>query len=118
MRILLEPGNPHDFSSDELDEIVAAMEAEDPEVEVQIALRNERGYGVTLAEVVHVFVENKDVILPTAGALAGLVKWLAKRWKDGNRRPKSVLIYGPRGEPLKAVRVDASSGEVSEDGVP
>src|SRR4051794_15205091 len=117
MAVVIEPGNPHDFTQDELEELGAELREAEPDLDVQFAVREERGYGVGLIEVLHVFVENKDLILAGGGALAALVRWLKKRWEK-DRRPRSVIFYGPDGEPVKNILVDAPDGDPVEESLP
>jgi len=112
--LIVEPGNPHDLTEEEERELLAAASDAAPDDVVRVVRRPEEGYGVTLQEVLHVFVENLDLATAGAGALAGLVKWLRARWKkDG--RTRVVLIYGPDGRPLKTIRIAEPDGDPVEE---
>jgi hypothetical protein len=112
-RLIVEPGNPYDLTDDEERELLAAMRESAPNDDVRVVRRPEQGYGVTLHEVVHVFVENPELVPVGAGALAGLVRWLRARWrKDG--RIRVVPIYGPDGRALKTIRIEGPHGDPIE----
>ena len=95
--------------------------AADPEVAVEVVMPEERGYGVTLHEVLRIWTEVKEsenAIFQTVVGVKLAVEWMRKRWqKDsddhpGQRpRPRSVLIYGPNGEPLERVQIDLPAGQ-------
>lgn len=111
--VIVEPGNPHDLTEDEERELLAVMKEADPDVDVRVVRRPEEGYGGPLTEVVHVFVENPQLLGIGAGALGGLYAWLRKRFrKDG--RPRFVPIYGGDGRVLKTVRIEGPNGDPVE----
>ncbi len=116
--LLLEPGNPYDFTDEELEELTAAVRDEVPDLEVAVASREEEGYGVTLVEVLHVFVEHKEEISLTAGAVGAVIRWMRRRWERDKRRQRAVLIWDSRGEPLKTVKIDVPDGEPVEEDPP
>jgi hypothetical protein len=124
---VLEPGNPFDFTRDELDAIAAEIGEQIPNVDVSIKLRDERGYGVSLVEVMRISTEVADAVKATAeaaGVIALIVAWMRSRWNkdrkdhpDGRPRPRSVVLYGPNGEILRSVQIDAPDGApVEEEG--
>lgn len=116
--LLIEPGNPFDFTDEELDELIAAIQNDAPDRRVEVAVREEVGYGVTLIEVLHVFVEHKEEISLTAGAVGAVIRWMKRRWERDKGRQRTVLIWGPRGEPLKSVKIDDPDGEPVEENPP
>ncbi len=116
--LLLEPGNPFDFTDQELEELIAAVRNDVPDLKVDVAVREEVGYGVTLIEVLHVFVEHKEEISLTAGAVGAVIRWMKRRWERDKGRQRAVLIWGPRGEPLKSVKIDDPDGEPVEEDPP
>lgn len=112
-RVIIEPGNPHDLTDAEERELIAAISEAAPDVEVRVVRRPEEGYGVTLNEVVHVFVENPELATVGAGALVGLFRWLRERFrKDGRHR--IVPIYGADGRILRTVRIEGPDGDPVE----
>lgn len=123
---LIEPGNPYDFSPDELDELRRELASEG--VSVAIARRPERGYGVTFVEVLHVWDLATDVVgdvTTIVGPVAVVLRrWLRRRAQrkreqhpDAKPRPTVVNLFGPDGRVLKKIVVDdADSDPRFEDG--
>jgi hypothetical protein len=123
-QVVLEPGNPHDFTQNELDELSKLLQGKHG-VDVRTVFRPERGYGVTFHEVIHVFVNVSEAATSIAGGVAVLktvVTWAQNRWrKDRDQdprskpRPRDVMLYDGRGKPLKRVTIDSPSGEPTEE---
>jgi hypothetical protein len=124
MEIVLEPGNPHDFSQVELSELANQL-TDLHGFPTRVGIREERGYGVTFHEVMHVWV---DVVEATAGTgatavlLKSIVDWARRRWKkdkadhpNSHPRPRSVILYDAKGHPIKIVRIDVPDGEPVEE---
>lgn len=115
--ILVKPGNPHDFSSEELDDLRQHLAREAPEADVVVESRDERGYGVTLYEVVQVIADVRG-----AGGdyvIAAVILWMRRRWKrdkeQGKRpRPRSIIILDPEGNRLRSYDIDEPEGEAVE----
>lgn len=115
-KVIIELSNPYDLSASEEQDMLRALAEVAPEAEVHVARRPEEGYGVGLEAIFHVFVENPELATTAFGAIACLVRWLRRRSRDDSRR-RTVTIYGPDGEPLKSVRIDAS-GDTTEEPPP
>ncbi len=111
-QLIIEPNTPYDLSAAEEQEMRAALREAASAEDVQIVRRREEGYGVGLEEVLHVFVENRELATAAFGAISALVGWLRQRSRIDARR-RTVLIYGPDGEPIKTVEIDAE-GESTE----
>jgi hypothetical protein len=109
--VLIRPGNARDFEEQELDALVQAILERDPDLEVRLEQREQRGYAVTWWEVVNF------LLTETAGhvidaVLAAAIVWGRDRLKkardrDPDRKPRPIwhIIYGPDGEVLKSVKV-------------
>jgi hypothetical protein len=121
--VILDPGNPLDFSESDLNELAGRLKAQH-EAEVEIVPRPERGYGVTFHEVMNIWVNVTGIAGGTATGVAilrSVAKWARERWhKDrdehpGSRpRPRSVTLYGPDGRAIKTIEIDEPSGEPIE----
>lgn len=122
---LIEPGNPYDFSPDELDELRRELASEG--VSVAIARRPERGYGVTFVEVLHVWNLVTDVVgdvTTMVGPVAVVCRYLRRRAQrereqhpDAKPRPRVVTLLGPDGRVVKRIVLDdADSDPRFEDG--
>ncbi len=115
--IVLDPGNPHDFTDGDLESLRDEL-AQELDTSVAIDRREERGQGVTFIEILHVWMEIGEVA--STGLLATrLATWLlsrrSKEAEDTDRpRPRSANIYGPTGEILKTVRVEADEPVISD----
>lgn len=108
--LTIEPANPFDLTDDDAQELRDLLVAADQETEVRIARRREEGYGVSAEEILRVFVEHPELAAPTVATIKALFSWLKKRLaRDGRKR--TVIIYGPDGDPLKAYEVDDASAE-------
>ncbi len=114
---LLQPGNPHDFTRDELEDLELLVRTRVPGTDVRLQDKDEQGYGVTLYEVIQVVADVRgaggDIVL---GAVA---MWLRQRWKRdkaaGRRpRPRSVVLLDSNGEKLGAIDIDEPDGEPRE----
>lgn len=109
-----------------IDRLEAAREAYEPlaralEEEgysVRFAETPQTGYGVTWWEVCDLLIDETerhgiDVLL--TALTAAFVAWAGKRMKspEGGRAaaPKSAMIYGPHGKPLRKVEVADSEGK-------
>jgi hypothetical protein len=57
--VLLEPGNPRDITQEDLEPLKARLE-DSSELQVRIAYHPPRGAGVTLDEVLHVWLPSAD----------------------------------------------------------
>jgi hypothetical protein len=122
---VLEPGNPYDFSQEELGALAAEITERIPAADISVKFRNERGYGVSLVEVIRVWTDIADAVKAAAeaGAVIALaVGWMRSRWRkdrddhpDEPPRPRSVMLYGPGGEVLRSVRIDAPDGAPMEE---
>lgn len=127
-RLILEPGNPHDLDRATLDDLAAELRGVSPEYAVDVFVGEERGYGVTLSEVLRIYMEAGDVAGNTAALLApffAAAEWARRRWHrdlkdapDQNPRPRAVTLYGPDGEALRSVKIDLPDGEIEDDDSP
>jgi hypothetical protein len=114
--LLIEPGNPHDFTPAELEELRSEVEDEFDTVRVAIARRPERGYGVSFHEVLAVWdvvTEAADDVMTVAGPISLIVGWMRRRAQrererhPGARpRPRTVPLIGPDGKVLKRIVID------------
>jgi hypothetical protein len=71
------------------------------------------GYGVTFWEVVNVWI-----LAPISGALILEITKLSIKWarnrfsqKGKEKRPKYIVIYGPKGDPLKNILLKNATDE-------
>jgi hypothetical protein len=115
MKIGIEPGNPHDFTRAELNEVAELVRAEQPDADVHICVRPERGYGVTDYEVLKLVIEAAGVTVGGLALVQKVIEWCAKRWKNdleatGRPRRRSVMIYDANGRPVKHVRIQEPDG--------
>lgn len=125
MKVMLEPGNPFDFDDDELDELADQIRRLEPGDIVNVAKRPEHGYGVTLIEVLNLYLEISGAagtVWGTIKAVRKSVEWLQQRWRkdskdnpDERPRPRSLLVYDENGKLIGSVRIDEPNGEAVED---
>ncbi len=120
--IIVRSSNPYDLSVEELETLAEALRASDQDLDVEVQVLPERGYGVTPYEVIE--------IVSTVGGAAGAVQlvasavaWAQRRWKrqkaehpERAPRPKAVkYIYAGDGQVLRSVTIDGTTGEATED---
>jgi hypothetical protein len=113
-QILLEPGNPLDLRDEKLAPLITALRDLDSSYEVRLGYNDQRGYGVTWWEVLHIWIPWTAIGGAAAKKIVELaIDWAHHRMKgdEPNNRPRSVSIYGPDGQILKQVRVDSSGQE-------
>lgn len=115
--ILLEPGNPLSLRREKLQHVIDAIESCDPSYHVHLAYNDQRGYGVTWWEVLHVWVPWTTIGTAAAKKLVEiLIDWARHKLAgaEENKRPRSVTIYGPDGKILTRIEVDSKSEEKIE----
>jgi hypothetical protein len=114
--IVLDPGNPYDFTDGGLEWLRDEL-AQELGTSVVIDRRDERGEGVTFIEVLHVWMEIGEVA--STGLLATrLGAWLLARRRaeaesTDQPRPRSADLYGPNGELLKTIRVEGDEPAIA-----
>jgi hypothetical protein len=111
--IIIEPGNPFEFDPSDFDDLRHDLE-EETGISTRAAFREEEGYGVSMHEVIWVWVPHA---VSAANALRILIEWGRTRWKrekeahpEAPPRPRSIIILGPDGRPLKSVVVRSDVG--------
>jgi hypothetical protein len=115
IEVIFEPANPHDFSEEELQDAAVAIAGDVADTTVHIHVRKERGYGVTVEEVIHLWILGATAVTATGAAVAVLtnaVNWVRERSRndrsshpESKPRPRTLLLYDGTGKPLKRVRV-------------
>jgi hypothetical protein len=119
--LVLEPGNPWEVSEPELQALAVDIAAGGDELEVDVAYERSEGAGVTLVEVLHVFLPSADFIKDSAYTflLAALGRHMRRRRKEphNSQREQVAIIYGPDGNPLREVRSKPGNAQPSDDSV-
>lgn len=123
-RITLDPGNPLDFTEADLQALAEELRRQDPALDVEVRIRPEHGYGVTLTEVLRVIVDAAGVAADVGGTLAFadiVIEWAKARWRkdrddhpDSEPRERAVIIYDADGRPLRTVRIEGPDAHVVE----
>lgn len=118
--VLLEPSNPFDLTAEELAGLVGELERTLDDVEVRLAHDEPVGAGVTLDEVLHVWLPSAEFAKETAydvllGAVGAFLRDRFKR-RHGKNRRKVVTIHDQNGEEVGVlVFAAADSPAVEED---
>jgi hypothetical protein len=125
MKVILDPGNPFDFDDDELNDLADQIRRLEPDDIVTVAKRPEHGYGVTLIEVLNLYLDiagAAGTVLGTIKAVRQSVEWLQQRWRKDSEdnpeqgpRPRSLCVYDENGKLLGRVRIDEPNGEAVGD---
>lgn len=104
-KIVIEPKNPLSVKPEEVQELAEEIRSLYPSYEITVEGEGYSGYAVTFYEVINIWV-----IGPASGALILeitklSIKWARKRFsqKGKENRPKSITIYGPKGDVLKQI---------------
>jgi hypothetical protein len=108
-RLTLESGNEYDISTQELEELANEIEAATSHLEVAVGHEEQVGAGVTLSEVLHVFLPSAEFVkdsmyTPVVGALVLFLRRRFKKRHEGQRK-RVAILYGPDGAPLREVVV-------------
>ena len=114
VRIIVEPQNPLDLRADELAPLIDGLRAANASWDVRVTALEQRGYGVTYWEVVHIWLPAlaDEALTALIGAvIAEAVRWARGRFANGSKRPKYVAIHGPDGRVLKSVEVKSAEGD-------
>jgi hypothetical protein len=130
--IIIEPGSPHFTESENLELLASSLRLRSADTGVIIAPPTEqRGYAVTLWEVVHVWVPWQELSLVAAGWVLDEAKgWVKGRVQKSRTekeksqkenpnawiivRPTAVNIYNVNGDILTTIKQEASDGEPRE----
>ena len=123
-RVFMEPGNPHDVSQEDLEDLAALVRTDQPRLAVEVFIGEEQGYGVTFAEVLRIYIDAGEIAGDSAALFAPFwiaVRWMRARWDrdkqthDGEPpRTRYVTLYGADGNKLKSVKIDIPDGEPEE----
>jgi len=124
MRVVLEPGNPFDLTEDDLGKLKQDVEAAEASASVRVYKRDERGYGVTLIEVINVFIAAGEVVGAGYGlgqAGKAVIDFMKNRWNRDKTdhpgqspRPRSIRFYDEEGNLLRTINIDEPDGDPTE----
>lgn len=127
--IIIRPGNPYDFTADELSELLTLLRSDQASESIEVELLTERGYGVSpweIIEIIGAIGGAAETVKLSAVMVHRATAWARERWqKDRSEhpneppRPRGVrLIYGPDGSVLRAISIDLPDGEPTEEEPP
>jgi hypothetical protein len=104
-KIIIEPKNPLDVKPKDVQELAEEIRSFYPNYKVVIEGKGYSGYAVTWWEVVNIWVIAPISGLPIEQIVKLSIKWARQRFtKEGKeKRPKSITIYGPKGDILKSI---------------
>ena len=109
LEILVEPRAPNDPNPEHLTALRSELAEAFPDADVWEAWDEQRGAGVTLEEIVNVWIPWSDIASAAAGVVAAkLVQWLKERHKKSPTRPKLGRIYGPDGRVVRSFHIEGS----------
>lgn len=107
--ILLEPQNPLDITSDELEQLATIIRAIDPVTNVTVVNKEAKGYGVTWWEVVYVWIQTDPIGSGIAGYMIGkvfdgVIAWARERFKKKDTgRPFYISILDSEGKVMQSI---------------
>lgn len=107
--ITLQPRNPLDPAPEELEDLARGIQQLTSDLEVVVTAGERPRVGVSMWEVIECYVPWSDLTNQVAVALvAELSRWLRQRFEKVPGRPKTIIIYGPKGEVLKEIELQSS----------
>jgi hypothetical protein len=117
-KILIEPQNPLDLRPEALADLVDAVRDIDSAFEIQFAAHEQRGYGVTLWEVLFIWIGGKVAETTIDSITNSAIDWAKRRFNVPNKghRPKSITILGPDGRAVRRIKLDPKTREPDLDG--
>lgn len=112
MEIIVQPKVANDPPQAELDELVASLRHVSDGSPVRVHTEPQIGHGITLEQVIYVWIPWHDIGTALLGAVAGkAVDWLLSLRKRGAPRPRTVLLYGADGKPLRTIEDKGDGAE-------
>jgi hypothetical protein len=119
--IVLDPDNPYDFTDNAIEVLCVGLSREF-DTSLRVDRRDERGQGVTLVEILHVWMDIGSVA-STGLLVTRLGAWLlARRQKEAQAterpRPRTANLWGPKGECLKTVIFEGDEAVIKDPGGP
>ena len=122
-QLLLEPGNPNDITKEDLAELRQQLTERLDGVEVVVAYHPQKGAGVTLDAVLHVwlpgweFLGDEGYSILLGAALESMRGRFTRR--HGGKRRKVIVIHDPDGGEVEIITLlDPDSREGREPGRP
>jgi hypothetical protein len=121
--IYLDAGNPYDFERDALDELAATLNREVEDIEAVPKLRDETGYGVTLHEVLVIWMGTGAAIQTASYAktiVTHSVDFLRRRWRKDHEqsgdavRPRTLWVADADGRIIQQITIDLPDGTPQE----
>ena len=117
--ILLETINPSDLTPSEIQELADKLSDAVADYRFAIAYEDQHGAGVSWHEVIHLWVENADIIKGGAFgfALEHVYQFMRERFKrpSGELRPKSITVNDVRnGKEILSIVIESIDSEPAE----
>jgi hypothetical protein len=116
--LLLETNNPLDMEPAHLEELAARLRPLLSNIDVALAYEDQAGAGVTLHEVLHVWLPSADFVKNAAWTLVfnEIVTFMRERFRrpHSSARPKSITINDPDGNAVLEITIKTPDGPVTE----
>lgn len=112
-KIVIEPKNPLDVKPEDLQELAEEIHSLCPGYDIKIEGKGYTGYGLTWGEIVNFWIAAPVSGLLIEQIIKLAIKWARKRFtqKGREKRPKSITIYGPKGNILKTIVLHNATDE-------
>jgi hypothetical protein len=122
-QLLLEPGNPYDITQEDLEELRRQLTAQLDGVEIAVAYYPPKGAGVTLDEVLHIWLPGWEFLRDEGYSilLGAAIESMRQRFtrRHGAKRRKVIVIHDPDGGEVETITLkDPDSAEEHESGRP
>lgn len=123
MQLLLEPGNPYDITKEDLEELRQTLAEQLEGVDVAVAYHPPKGAGVTLDEVLHIWLPGWEFLRDEGYSLllGAVLNEMRQRFqrRRGAKRRKVIVIHNPDGGEVEVITLqDPDSAEEREQGRP
>jgi hypothetical protein len=114
-KILIEPKNASDITLEEAEELAGEIRISNPKYEVRVQSSEYIGKGVTLFEVLNIWILSAVSKQMIEQITKSAIDWARKRFNGKDtRRSTSITIYGPNGKAIKSVVIKNASGELED----
>ena len=116
--LLLETNNPLDMEPAHLEELAARLRPLLSDIDVALAYEDQAGAGVTLHEVLHVWLPSADFVKEAVWTLVfnEIITFMKERFRrpHSGTRPKSITFNDPDGNAVLEITIKTPDGPITE----
>jgi hypothetical protein len=116
--LLLETNNPLDMEPAHLEELAARLRPLLSDIDVALAYEDQAGAGVTLHEVLHVWLPSADFVKDAVWTLVfnEIITFMKERFRrpHSGTRAKSITFNDPNGNAVLEITIKSPDGPITE----